>query len=226
MVTFGDQFAPFSQPLPGDIVFLVAHPGIEARVDPRSRVDPRQGARRWELGEKARDGGCLYPIVLAQPAVERPQKGVAIGFVEVPAVLAVERDHRKQRDITLAFLDPMEPIDQVFRAFVAARVLVLEADGIGEPAITEDEVHWSGVRLHLIGRIQDLWLHQLALAVAAQGGPDRAAEQALVTDQPGDALLGRQPNDIVRDRRFRRPESGWLPAKGGRVRLDSKAELF
>ena len=45
---------------------------------------------------------------------------VAVRFVEIPAVFAIERNHREQGCILLAPADAVKPIDQVFGRLVGS----------------------------------------------------------------------------------------------------------
>ena len=97
------------------------------------------------------------------------QEVVAVPFIEIPAVFTVQRNHGKQRRILLAPLDAVQAIDEVFRRLVGCGILVLEPDGVGEPAVAKHQLDGRAARLHPIGRIQQLRLHQLAVAIPIDG---------------------------------------------------------
>ena len=51
-LALAQEVASLSQELPGDVVLLVPNPGVEADVDPGSRMNAGQGSLGWKLGEE------------------------------------------------------------------------------------------------------------------------------------------------------------------------------
>ena len=132
-------------------------------------MNPGERAVRRKLGEKFRDGDRLELLVAAQPAIERMQKGVAVPLIKVPAILAVEGDHGEPGAVLLPPPDVMQPINQVGCRLFGAPVLVLEPDGVRQPAVAEEHMDRGAVGLRPVGDVEQLRLHHPAVAVAVEG---------------------------------------------------------
>ena len=76
-------------------------------------MDTGQRSLPRELRDEFGDGHRFQVRLPREPAVKRVEERVAIGLVRIPAVFAVESDHRQQRLILLPLLDGTEPTDEV-----------------------------------------------------------------------------------------------------------------
>src|SRR5207244_3255113 len=103
------------------------------------------------------------------------QKGVAVPLIKVPAILAVEGDHGEPGAVLLPPPDVMQPINQVGCRLFGAPVLVLEPDGVRQPAVAEEHMDRGAVGLRPVGDVEQLRLHHPAGAASPDPGapPER-----------------------------------------------------
>ena len=106
---------------------------------------------------------------MTEAAVERMKEVVAVPFVEIPAVFAVQRNHGEQGCILLAALGAVQTADEVFRGLVGGGILVFESNRVREPAVAKHQMDGRTTGLHSIGRIEQLRLHQPSVAIPVDG---------------------------------------------------------
>src|ERR1700682_519308 len=100
------------------------------------------------------------------------EERIAVGFVRIPTVFAVEGDHRQEGGVLLSLLDGTEPFDQVRGGPIRGGILVLEANRVREPRVAEEEMDRRAVALDAVRRIEQLGLRQLPFRIP----DDRARE--------------------------------------------------
>src|SRR5438094_7435128 len=137
---------------------------------------------------------------MTEAAVERMKEVVAVPFVEIPAVFAVQRNHGEQGCILLAALGAVQTADEVFRGLVGGGILVFESNRVREPAVAKHQMDGRTTGLHSIGRIEQLRLPQPSVAIPVDGTARLEGKDALVAEHAVEPLLGGQPCLISRNR--------------------------
>src|SRR5438552_16257717 len=179
-------------------------PDPKARLDPRPGVKPRKLDRGRRALEEVGDAHGVEAIVRLELAVQRAQEVVAVVWVLLPGVLAVEDDRREVRSALVR-----QPIARALelRDHVADRVLwfhvaIDEADPVRELSVAED--HRGAVR-EAIRPVQESRLEQRADVIAPKLDNHRAREHTLAGGEPPEAGLADRIRRLGRHRTFRRP---------------------
>ena len=165
-LTLPEKIPCLGQQVPGDVVFLVADPGVEVRVDPGARINPGQRALGGKSPEEFRNGHCFQLGLKRQPAVQRMEERVAVALVRIPAVFAVQGNDRQERRVRLTLLDGTKLVDEVAGCLIGGRILVLEANRVREPGVAKEQMNRRAVALYAVRRVEQLGLRQLSLRIA------------------------------------------------------------
>ena len=154
------------------------------------------------------------------------EERIAIGLVRVPAVFAVEGDHRQEGRVLLPLLDGAEAVDEVRGRLVGRRILVLEANRVGERRVAEHEMDRRAVALKTVGRVELLGLGHLSLRVPADRTLKRPGEDPLIAEHPLQPVIGGQPHHVLGNGGLRRPEAARPAPEVAPMRLQAQAQLL
>src|SRR5450759_4416826 len=101
---------------------------------------------------------------------------MAIAWVELPRVLAVEGDHDEEVAVALLLANSLQATDQGARRVERGHSLVVEADRVGDLRVAKNHRHALAVPGDLLGPVQVLVPRIAAL--------HRAGENLFVADHP------------------------------------------
>ena len=118
------------QQVPGHVVLGVPDPGIQAGADPAARMQAVQRAPLGHLVQVARHGRGDDVLVGLQLAVKGVQEIVAVAWVKVPGVLAVERDGDEVLIIGLLLPNPAQAGHHVGGRVQRRHPVVVETDHV------------------------------------------------------------------------------------------------
>ena len=154
------------------------------------------------------------------------EERVAIGLVRVPAIFAVEGDHGEKGRVLLPLLDGTQPADEVGGRLIGRRILVVEANRVGEGRVAEHQVDRRPVALHAIGRIELPCLDHLPVRVPGERTREGSGEDRLIAEHPLQPVIGGQPHRLFGNGSFRRPASARPAPEVTAMRLQAKAQLL
>ena len=201
------------QEIPRHRVLGAADPGVEAAVDPASGEETVERAPLGHLVEKVGDGCADNVGAGVELGVERIQEVVPVARVELPGVLAVERDGDEELALALLLLDPPEAAHEVADRVLRRHPVVVEADQVAEDLVPEDHRDLATFALDPVGLVERLRRHHPALAVPRQSAVKRAGEDVLVGDDPLQPGLHRERRDALADRHLGRPHADRPPTQ-------------
>ena len=91
-------------------------------------------------------------------------------------------------------------------------MVILEPDGVGEPAIAEDDGRHSLARQR-VRLIESVRVNQAGRVIAREVNSGGAREDLLIRRDPADAVLAQQRQNVHAHGAFGRPHAAGLPAE-------------
>ena len=124
---------------------------------------------------------------------------MAIARVELPRVLAVERDHREKIAVDLRVADPAQPSHEVACGVDRRKPLVVEADHVGELRVSKNHRDRAALASHALRLIEML--------IAVEVPLERASQHLLVADHPFDLRFLGEADHALPHRHLRWPHA-------------------
>ena len=163
--------------------------------------------------QEVADGGADDVFGGVQLGIEGVQEVVAVAWVELPRILAVERHDDQEVLVALLLVDVAQPAHEVARRVKRGHPVVVEPDQVGQDLVAEDHGDLFAFTLHSVRLVEELRREDPAGGVAAEVGLQRAGEHVLVGDEPLETSLGGEAGHALADRHLRRPHAGRAPAE-------------
>ena len=223
---FAQVLAGAVQRVPGGVVLFVADPDGEVVVDPAAGEQPRQRVAWRVLAQEFADRDGPHARRRRAALVQLAQELHAAAGVVFPAVLAVQDDADQGR---LGAVDRLADVVQVPHEILGRghrlAALVVEADGIAEGVVAEDNGQLALALAHPVGAVHALGVDDVAVAVAADEALRRVAEDLLVGGDPLDAVLDQERNHRLADAALGGPHADRRLAEQVGVLRDRPADV-
>ena len=184
-------------------------------------ADPASGRRCFErFGNRGGGGANGIAIERAGRAglIEKREKLFASLVVMLPGIFPVE--HNRDGDLFLRRIvnDLPQPAEDIVCCHLRSRLVVDEAEGIGDLPIAKQYRDFLTFRSDRVGLIEILLPLPRLL-----GRVERAGQDAFVGRQPAESDLRQQRNQLRTDGALRRPEAYGGAAERGGMKFDRAA---
>ena len=183
--------------LPRPVLLRMPDPDVEISPDPAAGfkcVECKLG--NLFIIHTLRHRGCFAPRKLHQPVVKQLKKVIGIVRIVLPGIFAVE-DHIDQRIFRTAFMNTLQPCDEILHRLVRIPAAVRKAHQITQRVVTEKERNGIFLKIESVSAVDRIFI------MAFEG----FVENLFIRRRPFDFMIGQDVEKLITHRTLCRPEA-------------------